>query len=40
MQPLIVHASSKSLPDMPKLVLHMEYAADLVIAGQTELALA
>jgi hypothetical protein len=35
---LIVHASSKSLTDMPRLVLHMEYAADLVIADQLELA--
>ena len=40
MRPLIVHASSKSLTDMPRLVLHMEYAADLVIADQLELALA
>jgi hypothetical protein len=39
MRPLIVHASSKSLTDMPRLVLHMEYAADLVIADQLELAL-
>jgi hypothetical protein len=40
MRPLIFHASSKSLTDMPRLVLHMEYAADLVIADQLELALA
>jgi hypothetical protein len=40
MRPLIVHASSKSLTDMPRLVLHMEYAAGLVIADQLELALA
>jgi hypothetical protein len=40
MRPLIVHASSKSLTDMPRFVLHMEYAADLIIADQLELALA
>jgi hypothetical protein len=35
-----LYASSKSLTDMPRLVLHMEYAADLVMADQLELALA
>lgn len=40
MRPLIVHASSKSLTDMPRRVLHIEYAADLVIADHLELALA
>jgi Phytanoyl-CoA dioxygenase (PhyH) len=40
MRPLIVHASSKSLIEAPRRVLHIEYAAHLAIADNLELALA
>jgi ectoine hydroxylase-related dioxygenase (phytanoyl-CoA dioxygenase family) len=40
MRPLIVHASSKSLTEMPRRVLHIEYAARMVIAKPLELAVA
>ncbi len=40
MRPLIVHASSKSLVETPRRVLHIEYAARMVIAESLELALA
>ena len=40
MRPLIVHASSKSLIEMPRRVLHIEYAARMVMADSLELAMA
>jgi ectoine hydroxylase-related dioxygenase (phytanoyl-CoA dioxygenase family) len=40
MRPLIVHASSKSLTDYPRRVLHIEYAKTAMIADGLELALA
>jgi ectoine hydroxylase-related dioxygenase (phytanoyl-CoA dioxygenase family) len=40
MRPLIVHASSKSLNDAPRRVLHIEYAASLKIDNGLELELA
>ena len=40
MRPLIVHASSKSLIEAPRRVLHIEYAARLALADHLELALA
>ena len=40
MRPLIVHASSKSFIEMPGRVLHIEYAARMVIADHLELSLA
>ena len=39
MRPLIIHASSKSESDLPRRVLHIEYAASLRIAPGLELAL-
>jgi len=38
MRPLIVHASSKSLIEAPRRVLHIEYAARMVMADSVELA--
>ncbi len=38
MRPLIVHASSKSLIEAPRRVLHIEYAARMVMADSLELA--
>lgn len=40
MRPLIVHASSKSRSEMTRRVLHIEYAASLVVEGDLELAVA
>jgi ectoine hydroxylase-related dioxygenase (phytanoyl-CoA dioxygenase family) len=40
MRPLIIHASSKSVTEMPRRVLHIEYAARMVIAKPLELAVA
>ncbi len=40
MRPLVVHASSKSQVDMPRRVLHIEYAAAASIAAPHELAVA
>jgi hypothetical protein len=41
MRPLIVHASSKSLIKTPRRVLHIEYAARMVmVADSLELAMA
>jgi len=40
MRPLIVHASSKSLVENPRRVLHLEYAASPIIADGFELAIA
>jgi ectoine hydroxylase-related dioxygenase (phytanoyl-CoA dioxygenase family) len=40
MRPLIIHASSKSLGQNPRRVLHIEYAASEVIAGDLRLAIA
>lgn len=40
MRPLIVHASSKSLIETPRRVLHIEYAAGMAIADSLELAIA
>jgi ectoine hydroxylase-related dioxygenase (phytanoyl-CoA dioxygenase family) len=40
MRPLIVHASSKSLAENPRRVLHIEYAASPIIADGLELAIA
>jgi hypothetical protein len=37
MRPLIVHASSKSQSEMSRRVLHIEYAASLVVADGLEL---
>lgn len=39
MRPLAVHASSKSVNEMPRRVLHIEYAASFAIAEGVELAL-
>jgi ectoine hydroxylase-related dioxygenase (phytanoyl-CoA dioxygenase family) len=38
MRPLIVHASSQSLIEMPRRVLHVEYAARMAVADFLELA--
>jgi hypothetical protein len=38
-RPLIVHASSKSHAEMPRRVVHIEYAASRSIAEPLELAL-
>jgi hypothetical protein len=40
MQPLLIHASSKSQSDMPRRVLHIEYASTLAIDDGLELAIA
>lgn len=40
MRPLIVHASSKSQAEIPRRVLHIEYAASRLIADDLELAIA
>jgi ectoine hydroxylase-related dioxygenase (phytanoyl-CoA dioxygenase family) len=40
MRPLLVHASSKSQTEMPRRVLHIEYAASASIAQPLELAIA
>lgn len=40
MRPLLVHASSKSQTEMPRRVLHIEYAASLSIATPLELVIA
>jgi ectoine hydroxylase-related dioxygenase (phytanoyl-CoA dioxygenase family) len=40
MRPLIVHASSKSRSDVPRRVLHIEYAACITIDDGLELAVA
>jgi hypothetical protein len=40
MRPLIVHASSKSLIETPRRVLHVEYTARMAIADSLELAVA
>jgi ectoine hydroxylase-related dioxygenase (phytanoyl-CoA dioxygenase family) len=40
MRPLTVHASSKSLIDIPRRVLHIEYAVQMTIADCLELAVA
>jgi ectoine hydroxylase-related dioxygenase (phytanoyl-CoA dioxygenase family) len=40
MRPLVVHASSKSLSDAPRRVLHIEYAVSSAIADGLELATA
>ena len=40
MRPLIVHASSKSRSEMPRRVLHVEYAASRFIENGLELAVA
>jgi len=40
MRPLIVHASSKSLIETPRRVLHIEYATQMAIAESLELAVA
>jgi ectoine hydroxylase-related dioxygenase (phytanoyl-CoA dioxygenase family) len=40
MRPLIVHASSKSLIETPRRVLHIEYTARMAIADSLELAVA
>jgi ectoine hydroxylase-related dioxygenase (phytanoyl-CoA dioxygenase family) len=39
MKPLIVHASSKSLSEQPRRVLHIEYAPSLVLQDGLELAI-
>ena len=40
MRPLLIHASSKSQTEMPRRVLHIEYAASDSIANPLELAIA
>lgn len=40
MRPLIVHASSKSLIETPRRVLHIEYAARMVMVDSLKLAMA
>jgi hypothetical protein len=37
MRPLLVHASSKATGDMPRRVLHLEYAASLKLEAGLEL---
>ena len=39
MRPLLIHASSKSLADADRRILHIEYAASPSIAGPLELAI-
>jgi hypothetical protein len=38
MRPLIVHASSKSRGDIPRKILHIEFAASDAIASPLQLA--
>jgi hypothetical protein len=40
MKPLLVHASSKSMSEMPRLVLHIEYSETAFLAQNLELAAA
>ncbi len=40
MRPLIIHASSKSTSQIPRRVLHIEYAAQASIDDELQLALA
>jgi ectoine hydroxylase-related dioxygenase (phytanoyl-CoA dioxygenase family) len=40
MKPLLIHASSKSIGDAPRRVLHIEYAASLFTDEGLELAIA
>lgn len=40
MRPLVLHASSKSLTDLPRRVLHIEYAESLALAPEIRLAIA
>ena len=40
MRPLVIHASSKSQTEMPRRVLHIEYAAQMALADSLELAIA
>jgi hypothetical protein len=40
MRPLIIHPFSKSESDLPRLVLHIEYASSRVIPNSLELAIA
>jgi hypothetical protein len=40
MRPLLVQASSKSRSEMPRRVLHIEYAAQRILADNLELAIA
>jgi len=40
MRPLIIHASSKSISDVPRRVIHIEYATSLSITQHHQLALA
>jgi ectoine hydroxylase-related dioxygenase (phytanoyl-CoA dioxygenase family) len=40
MRPLVVHASSKSVSDAPRRVVHLEYAAHVVLDSGVELAVA
>jgi ectoine hydroxylase-related dioxygenase (phytanoyl-CoA dioxygenase family) len=40
MRPLVIHASSKSLVDLPRRVLHIEYAASAAPATGLRLAIA
>jgi len=40
MRPLVIHASSKSLADMPRRVLHIEYAATSMFPDGHKLAIA
>ena len=39
MRPLIIHASSKSQSDLPRRVIHIEYASSRVITNSLELAI-
>jgi len=40
MRPLLVHSSSKSQAEMPRRVLHIEYAASMMVTTSLELAIA
>jgi ectoine hydroxylase-related dioxygenase (phytanoyl-CoA dioxygenase family) len=40
MRPLLIHASSKSESELPRRVLHIEYASSRQIGSELELALA
>jgi len=40
MRPLIIHASSKSSSDIPRRVIHIEYASSLAITNDHQLAIA
>jgi hypothetical protein len=38
MRPLLIHASSKIVNDLPRRVLHIEYAQSMMLSADIELA--